>query len=192
MTPWKSWTAETSNPRVTVCSESATSLRLYRGDVYCQNIRDFPAASPAMARNLIFIELPKTTLHALEILVVQRAELRRQAAKVYGARLVQAGHHRLIILADRDEPTSLALVRGGGDNEIKSVSKLLIDHHRPREEAAFAVDFRSDILADARPPNITFRDQRRSVRGFMPKAARWASIPIFVARLAPNSQMIRK
>src|SRR5579864_2255008 len=73
---------------------------------------------------------------------------------------MQAGHHAAVALAKRYEPRSFAILRCRRNDEIKAVSELAEHDDRTREKTALAIDFRPNVLADARPPDVPFGDQR--------------------------------
>lgn len=72
--------------------------------------------------------------------------------------------HRSSVLPERHEPSPLPFLRRRRHHEIESVRQLLEDNDRPREQLALAINFRADVLADARPPYVPFRNVRRLVR----------------------------
>src|SRR5262249_7083941 len=63
------------------------------------------------------IQRREAALGPSEILVVERPELRRQPAVIDRPRLVQARHHRLLLLPKCNEPGPPAVLRGGRHDE---------------------------------------------------------------------------
>jgi len=66
-------------------------------------------------------------------------------------------------MAKRDVPRPFAYLRRGRDNKVKTVRQLFENDDWAREQFTFTVYLRSDILAEADPPNISLRYQRRPV-----------------------------
>ena len=72
---------------------------------------------------------------------------------------METGLHIFASLPERNEPGSLFRLRRRWYDEIEAVGELLVDNYRSGEQTALSVDFRPDVFADARPPNLTLRDQ---------------------------------
>ena len=111
----------------------------------------------------LFIESPKRFPHAIEVIGIDLADLRRQAAIIDRSDLIKADVFVLLTKAHMHIPRAIALLRRRGGDEIKAVRQLAHDEDGAREAIAFAVDFRTDVLSEGGPPQITLGDERRLV-----------------------------
>jgi hypothetical protein len=136
---------------------------------------DFPRPRQKW-RGILFlcIEPPERFAHATLIGLIERAKFRVQAPIIDRPRLVQRCVHSSVFLFELNEPRTRFWLRGRGNNKIEAVRKFLEDNHRPRKLVVLAVDLRADVLADARPPNVPLRDQRRLVRS--PRLCVWKMV----------------
>jgi hypothetical protein len=75
-------------------------------------------------------------------------------------RLVKACHHLLPLLTKLHIPTTFTQLGSCGKDEVETVGQLLKNNHGARQQSTLAVHLRPDILANAGPPNFSFRDQR--------------------------------
>lgn len=113
---------------------------------------------------LLYVEGTEPALDAGVVLIVQSAEPRRETAVINRPRLVEARDHIAFPLAELHVPRTFVDLGGSRDNKIKAVCQLLENDNGPREKVALAVYLRTDILADARPPNVALRHQGRLAR----------------------------
>jgi hypothetical protein len=103
--------------------------------------------------------------NAIEVIAIDLAELRIEAAIVGRPDLIETGVFILVAEADVQVLRALPLFSRGGGDQVKPMRQLPHDNQRAREPVALAVDLRPDVLTEGSPPQISLGDERQGAAG---------------------------